>query len=92
MKKLLIPFVILPLAACGGDTAPLSEEELQSRPAISSVDFGSDDGDWANDSECDDPRFRGPGMTGTPLLDEDIRSDASDCRAAYENGTITLKE
>ncbi len=62
-----------------------------SRQVTTSVDFGTDNGDWANDGECDDPRFKGPGMTTTPLLREDVRADATDCRNAYRAGTITLR-
>ena len=54
-------------------------------------DFGDDAGDWANDNECDDPRFEGKGMTATDLLQDDIRHDASDCSAAYDAGTIKLR-
>lgn len=57
-----------------------------------SVDFGDDSGDWSNDGECDDPRFEGPGMTTTPLLDADIRADATDCRKAFEAGLLTLRD
>ncbi len=53
--------------------------------------FGDDSSQWARDGECDDPRFEGEGMTGTSLLDNDIERDASDCQAAFEAGTITLK-
>lgn len=54
------------------------------------VDFGTDSGDWANDGECDDPRFVGKGMTSTSLLESDIRADASDCLAAWRAGELTL--
>ena len=54
------------------------------------VVFGDDASEWSNDGECDDPRFIGDGMTNTPLLDSDRFHDASDCRAAYEAGTIHL--
>ena len=57
----------------------------------SDVDFGDDSSEWANDGECDDPRFTGSGMTSTPLLDSDIRRDATDCRVAYNQGRITFK-
>jgi hypothetical protein len=53
-------------------------------------DFGDDSSAWANDGECDDPRFQGPGMTTTVLLDEDRGRDATDCRNAFTAGTITL--
>lgn len=66
----------------------------QARPSaqtVNGIDFGTDGGDYTNDGECDDPRFEGPGMTNTPLLDEDIRNDATDCRTAYEAGNLQLK-
>ncbi|MGJ8621972.1 MAG: hypothetical protein ACSHW1_04290 [Yoonia sp.] len=54
------------------------------------IDFGNDSGEWANDGECDDMRFAGPGMTQTPLLQDDIMRDATDCREAYAAGRLTL--
>ncbi len=56
------------------------------------VDFGDNRGDYVFDRECDDPRFIGAGMTGTPLLDGDIRADADDCYKAYVTGTVALKD
>ncbi len=65
---------------------------LLAGPAFAqSISFGDDSGDWAQDGECDDPRFEGPGMTLTPLLSEDIMRDASDCRTAFERGRLTLR-
>ncbi|MBZ8135013.1 hypothetical protein CLD20_17185 [Afifella sp. IM 167] len=61
------------------------------KPQNQRVDFGDDDGRWSKDGECDDPRFEGPGMTDTPLLDADIRHDATDCRQAYEAGRLNLR-
>jgi len=55
------------------------------------IDFGDDASVWANDGECDDSRFVGTGMTNTSLLDEDRSHDASDCRAAFEAGDLTLR-
>lgn len=52
------------------------------------IDFGDDSSTWANDGECDDPRFAGPGMTTTTLLASDILHDATDCRAAYARGAL----
>ncbi|MFC3703969.1 hypothetical protein ACFOOL_04290 [Devosia honganensis] len=65
-----------------------------SAPALAqtdAVDFGDDSSEWANDGECDDPRFVGAGMA-VELIDADLRRDASDCRAAFEAGTIALAE
>lgn len=53
------------------------------------LDFGDDAGDYTNDGECDDMRFSGPGMTDTPLLEEDIGHDASDCRNAFFRGELS---
>ena len=54
------------------------------------LNFGDDTSPYANDGECDDKRFRGPGMTSTLLLDSDIGHDATDCRQAYERGDLKL--
>ncbi|SIT85610.1 hypothetical protein SAMN05421665_2100 [Yoonia rosea] len=54
------------------------------------IDFGNDAGEWSNDNECDDMRFEGPGMTTTPLLQDDIMRDATDCRRAFEAGQLKL--
>ncbi|SMQ86142.1 hypothetical protein SAMN06295905_3441 [Devosia lucknowensis] len=56
---------------------------------IADIDFGDDSSEWANDQECDDPRFVGSGMATEPS-DVDIMRDATDCRKAFEDGTITL--
>lgn len=53
------------------------------------IDFGDDSSNWANDGECDDPRFEGPGVAGA-TLPEDAFADATDCAAAFADGTATL--
>ncbi len=58
--------------------------------AAPQVDFGRDSSEWANDGECDDPRFQGPGMTATTLVESDVLRDATDCRVAYEAGRLVL--
>lgn len=65
--------------------------DAQPGAARAEVNFGDDSGDWAKDGECDDPRFRGPG-SAAELIDADLFKDASDCRAAYEAGRVTLVE
>lgn len=77
------------------EAAPLAE--TPDAPALpgeptAEVDFGDDTSKWANDGECDDPRFAGAGMTTTALLDSDISHDATDCRKGFEAGEIALKE
>ncbi|MGB3624739.1 MAG: hypothetical protein WA989_02860 [Henriciella sp.] len=53
------------------------------------IDFGDDSGLWANDGECDDPRFEGVGATDVKD-DADLMADASDCRAAFLAGSVIL--
>jgi hypothetical protein len=55
------------------------------------VSFGDNEGEYARDAECDDPRFEGPGMTATSLLSDDILHDAGDCKAAFDAGHLTLR-
>ena len=54
------------------------------------VDFGDNSGGFANDGECDDSRFEGPGM-GSDSGDNDFR-DAMDCKTNFEEGSIILRE
>ncbi len=63
---------------------------LTAAPPAFAIDFGDDSGQWSNDGECDDPRFAGPGMTQTPLLEADILHDATDCEQAYDAGRLEL--
>jgi hypothetical protein len=58
-------------------------------PAADAIDFGDDSSEWAKDGECDDPRFAGNG-SADELVDADVLKDATDCRTAYEAGTIAL--
>ncbi len=58
-------------------------------PSTSAIDFGDDSSSWANDGECDDPRFAGPGVAST-LLDDDLGRDATDCSALFQQGQIRL--
>ena len=60
------------------------------RPSVGSIDFGDNSSQWANDGECDDPRFTGSGSADV-LVSADLKRDANDCRAAYRAGTIRLK-
>jgi len=57
--------------------------------ATAAVDFGDDSSEWANDGECDDPRFAGAGVASV-LLDEDLGRDATDCRQLFASGEIYL--
>ncbi|MEX0964485.1 MAG: pre-peptidase C-terminal domain-containing protein [Pseudohongiellaceae bacterium] len=59
------------------------------QPNDSVIEFGDDTSTWANDLECDDPRFVGAGMAST-LVDSDRLHDASDCRRLFNEGSIQL--
>ncbi|PCI73832.1 MAG: hypothetical protein COB20_15775 [SAR86 cluster bacterium] len=59
------------------------------QPDVSSINFGDNASSWANDQECDDPRFAGDGMAPT-LVETDRAHDASDCRTLYIAGSIYL--
>ena len=60
--------------------------ELQAQP-----DFGDNTSRWADDGECDDPRFEGEGAADT-LLDADRGHDAADCRKLFDAGRIALSD
>jgi hypothetical protein len=74
-----------------GPAAPASAAPGLSA-AIERIQWGDDNGKFARDGECDDKRFTGPGMTSTPLLDSDIQHDATDCRSAFAQGRLSLRE
>ena len=92
MRKFATTAATLLLAACG--QTPMAADEMTTpgnAEAAASINFGDDNGDWANDGECDDSRFEGPGMTATPLLEEDVGHDATDCRTAFAAGQLQLR-
>ncbi len=64
---------------------------VHQRITVSGIDFGDDESAFANDGECDDPRFTGEGGAVNPQ--EVNRShDASDCLAAFQAGSVTLAD
>ena len=89
------------------EAAPVAETEaatpeVEAAPAetgvpsdgilFNGINFGDNSSQWANDGECDDPRFEGTGMTQTPLLDEDAYRDANDCLAAWRTGGLRMAD
>jgi hypothetical protein len=86
----VIAGALLGVVLAAGTTMP-SLAQKNTTPAASTIDFGDDSSDWAKDGECDDPRFVGKGAA-TELVEADRMRDATDCRAAYEAGTVTLKD
>lgn len=59
--------------------------------ATGDIDFGDDLSQWANDNECDDPRFSGEAAADT-LVDSDRYHDATDCRTLFEAGSVQLAD
>ncbi|MEL7454222.1 MAG: caspase family protein, partial [Pseudomonadota bacterium] len=53
------------------------------------IDFGIDASSWANDGQCDDPRFEGSAMARAP---SETGRDRSDCLVAYLAKSILLAE
>ena len=66
-----------------------NEISLRSTVLDKRFDFGDDSSQWANDGECDDPRFEGSAVA-VILLEDDLGRDASDCRALFSAGKISL--
>jgi hypothetical protein len=63
---------------------------LMTAPLHAQPDFGDNTSRWANDGECDDPRFEGEAAADT-LLDDDRGHDATDCRKLFNAGRIALR-
>ncbi|MES2624840.1 MAG: pre-peptidase C-terminal domain-containing protein [Pseudomonadota bacterium] len=53
------------------------------------IDFGDDLSAWANDGECDDPRFQGEGVADS-ADDSDLYHDATDCSTLYAAGNVAI--
>lgn len=79
-----------PSSAAPAVAGPAGNSGGAAQSAAASINFGDDSSEWANDGECDDPRFVGAAMAEV-LLDEDTAKDATDCRAAFEQGLIGLR-
>ncbi|MGH1331874.1 MAG: hypothetical protein ACRBBK_13400 [Paracoccaceae bacterium] len=53
------------------------------------IRLGDDSSEYANDGECDDRRFRGPGVT-EEMDWADATHDATDCQSLLKAGKISL--
>ena len=69
---------------------PTSSVSGYADSGINHIMWGDDGSKFSKDGECDDKRFSGAGMTDTPLLDSDVKHDATDCRAAFSQGRLQL--
>lgn len=81
-KRLFLAYGLAPLVIA----APLQSAAAQEQAAL---EFGDDTGEFASDGECDDVRYIGEGMAEV-LLTDSIGKDASDCKAAFAAGTISV--
>jgi len=76
----------------GGHRTQAPANNTSNTRDTSHIQWGDDNGKYSKDGECDDKRFTGGGMTSTPLLDSDIQHDATDCRSAYAQGRLELRQ
>lgn len=76
----------------GGRRAAPPQQSGYADSGVNHIMWGDDASRFAKDGECDDKRFTGPGMTSTTLIDSDIKHDATDCRAAYNQGRLQLRQ
>ncbi|VAW22149.1 hypothetical protein MNBD_ALPHA12-965 [hydrothermal vent metagenome] len=74
-----------------GQLEYLGDDPNMNNITLDGIDFGDNSSEWANDDECDDPRFAGKGMAEV-LMDADLGKDANDCLALYQAGSITLSD
>jgi hypothetical protein len=65
-------------------------EEATAATLCSTIDFGNDSSEFANDGTCDDVRFEGRGTDGVMRSDE-IGADATDCRRLCGYGVVLLR-
>ena len=73
-----------------GQIKLVSEEAGKLATQCDQIDFGDNSSEWANDQECDDPRFDGPGTAGV-IAPDDLQTDANDCMMQCERGRIWLR-
>lgn len=76
----------------GHRNQPQQQDTGYADSGVNHIIWGDDASRYAKDGECDDKRFAGPGMTNTPLLDSDVKHDATDCRTAFEQGRLHLRQ
>ncbi|MGH1369077.1 MAG: hypothetical protein ACRBCL_10720 [Maritimibacter sp.] len=63
------------------------ESQARAATKCSAIKFGNDTSEWAKDGECDDPRFKGPGVDSI-VVSDDLGRDATDCRKACNIGAL----
>jgi len=66
---------------------PVGEVDVNGYLIKDGIVFGDDSGNYANDNECDDPRFTGKAMASSASA-ENRGKDRSDCLTGYEAGAL----
>ncbi|WP_198650456.1 hypothetical protein [Saccharospirillum mangrovi] len=69
---------------------PAWESSSSSVSSADDIEWGDNTSEWANDGECDDPRFAGPGAAAGNNA-SDRYHDANDCRMLYQSGELYLR-
>ncbi|PTY36067.1 hypothetical protein BGP77_01745 [Saccharospirillum sp. MSK14-1] len=72
------------------ETQPVWEASTGDVQSASDIEWGDNTSPWANDGECDDPRFAGPGAASMNNVSDRFH-DADDCRSLYQSGEIYLR-
>ncbi len=72
------------------EAGTISVDPMHAPPANDeAILFGDDVSKFAGDGQCDDIRFVSKESAAMVYIAEDIGHDASDCRAAFEDGSVT---
>lgn len=66
------------------------EHEARAVTQCSRIDFGDNSSEWANDGDCDDPRFEGRG-SASGIASVDRGKDANDCSIQCKAGMIFIR-
>ncbi|MFG1498158.1 hypothetical protein ABMA57_16110 [Saccharospirillum sp. HFRX-1] len=72
------------------ETQPVWDPSDDHPDSRADIEWGDNSSHWANDGECDDPRFAGPGAAANNTV-SDRYHDANDCRMLYDQGEIYLR-
>lgn len=73
-----------------GEIYALDETKARAATQCSAINFGDDSSDYANDGECDDRRFFGPGVSSV-VSKENMYRDAKDCRSQCDSGRLFVR-
>ena len=72
------------------ESQPVWNDTGDQAQSSADIEWGDNTSNWANDGECDDPRFAGPGAAANNDV-SDRYHDANDCRRLYQQGELYLR-